>query len=183
MRTRAAPPRGPLRAEPGTRFAYENGSWHVLGAAIADAAGTRLSQLARAALFEPLGIDTFEWPRDPDGRDYGWGHLRLRPRDIARLGELYLGGGVHAGRRVVAQEFVAAATRAQTAPGPPEGAAYGLGWWTAREPFPHFFAGGYAGQSLTVIPHLALVAVTTGDESGLRDGWRNARHAVLDAFR
>jgi hypothetical protein len=47
---------------------------------------------------------------------------------------------------------------------------------------PHFFAAGYAGQSLTVIPDLGVVAVTVGDEARLRPGWRNARHAVLAAF-
>jgi hypothetical protein len=47
---------------------------------------------------------------------------------------------------------------------------------------PHFFAAGYAGQSLTVIPDLGVVAVTAGDEARLFPGWRNARHAVLAAF-
>jgi CubicO group peptidase (beta-lactamase class C family) len=173
----------PLRHEPGTRFAYDNGAAHVLGAAVAAAAGAPLSALAAEHLFAPLGVERFEWPRDPDGRDFGFGHLRLRPRDIARLGELYLGGGVHQGRRVVSRAFVEEATRAQAPGGAPEGAGYGLFWWTAEAPFPHFFAGGYAGQSLTVIPHLELVAVTTGDESLLPESWRNARHAVLDALR
>ena len=163
-------------------FAYDNGAAHVLGARIADAVGQSLEEFARECLFEPLGIERFAWPRDPDGRNYGFGHLRLRPRDIARLGELYLGDGSYRGRRVVSSGYVAAATRAQTPGGPPEHAAYGYLWWTAVEPFPHFFAGGYAGQSLTVVPHLDLVAVTTGDEARLRPGWRNARHAVLAAL-
>ena len=172
----------PRTREPGTAFRYDNGSTHALGAALAAAVGAPLSAYASRHLFRPLGIDAFEWPSDPDGFDYGFGHLRLLPRDIAKLGELYLGGGVYDGHRVLAQEFVQAATRAQTRGGGPEGAAYGYLWWTAQEPVPHFFAGGYAGQSLTVIPELGLVAVTTGDEARLRPGWRNARHAVLAAF-
>jgi hypothetical protein len=47
---------------------------------------------------------------------------------------------------------------------------------------PHFFAAGYAGQSLTVIPERELVVVTTGDDAALERGWRNARHAVLEAL-
>lgn len=172
----------PSKREPGAAFGYDNGSIHVLGAALAAAVGRPLSAYARRHLFAPLGIDAFEWPRDPDGVDYGFGHLRLRPRDIAKLGELYLGGGAFAGRRLLAREFVEAATRAQTAGGGPEGASYGYLWWTAQDPVPHFFAAGYAGQSLTVIPELGLVAVTVGDEARLRPGWRNARHAVLAAF-
>jgi CubicO group peptidase (beta-lactamase class C family) len=114
----------PSRREPGTAFGYDNGSTHVLGAALAVAVGQPLSAYARRHLFAPLGIDAFEWPRDPDGADYGFGHLRLRPRDIAKLGELYRGGGTFAGRRVVARSFVEAATRTQTPGGGPEGAAY-----------------------------------------------------------
>jgi len=170
------------RRRPAGVFAYDNGAAHVLGARIADAVGQPLEAFARESLFEPLEIERFVWPRDPDGRNYGFGHLRLRPRDIAKLGELYLGRGSYRGRRVVSPGFAAEATREQTPGGPPEGAAYGYLWWTAAAPFPHFFAGGYAGQSLTVVPHLELVAVTTGDEARLRPGWRNARHAVLAAL-
>jgi CubicO group peptidase (beta-lactamase class C family) len=172
----------PRLHEPGTRFAYDNGAAHVLGAALAAAVARPLSDYAAEHLFTPLGIESWEWPRDPDGLDYGFGHLRLRPHDVARLGELYRGAGEYESRRVVSAAFVADATRAQTAGGPPEGAAYGLLWWVADDPVPHFFAGGYAGQSLTVIPELELVAVTTGSETLLRPGWRNARHAVLEAY-
>jgi len=155
---------------------------HVLGAALASAAETRLSELAGETLFAPLAIDDFQWPHDPRRLDYGFGHVRLRPRDIAKLGELYLGGGVYRGRRVVSLSFVEQATRPQSAGGPPGQAAYGFLWWTSERPFPHFFAAGYAGQSLTVAPELELVAVATGNEAKLRPGWRNARHAVLEAF-
>ena len=172
----------PRLHEPGTRFAYDNGAAHVLGAALAAAVGRPLSDYAAEHLFAPLGIGEWDWPRDPDGLDYGFGHLRLRPRDVAKLGELYRGGGAYEGRRVVSPGFVAEATRAQAAGGPPESAGSGFLWWVADDPVPHFFAGGYAGQSLTVIPSLELVAVTTGDEALLSPGWRNARHAITDAF-
>src|SRR5688572_1718114 len=129
----------PPRREAGT-FAYDNGGAHVLGARVADAVGEPLADLARASLFAPLGIEEWSWPRDPDGRDYGFGHLRLRPRDIAKLGELYLGGGSYGGRRVVSGSFVDDATRAHTPGGPPEGAGYGYLWWVAETPFPHYFA-------------------------------------------
>jgi CubicO group peptidase (beta-lactamase class C family) len=168
----------PRRREPGAAFAYDNGAAHLLGAARAAAVGMPLSELAAAHLFAPLGIERWEWPRDPDGADYGFGHLKLSPRDLAKLGELYLAGG----GEVVSRAYVEEATRPHSAGGGPEGAAYGFLWWTADEPFRHFFAGGYAGQSLTAIPELGVVAVTTGDEALLRPGWRNARHAVLEAF-
>jgi CubicO group peptidase (beta-lactamase class C family) len=172
----------PRRHDPGARFVYDNGAAHVLGAALAAATGAPLSAYAEATLFRPLGIAEYRWPRDPDGRDYGFGHLRLRPRDLAAIGQLYLGRGESRGRRVVSEAFVEEATRPQTPAGPPEGTAYGFLWWVADEPVPHAFAAGYAGQSLTVVPELGLVVVTTGDESRLGPGWRSARHALLDAL-
>jgi CubicO group peptidase (beta-lactamase class C family) len=173
----AAPP----RRAPGAAFAYDNGLAHVLGAAVAAAVGMPLSRFAAAELFGPLGITEFRWPADPEGRDYGFGHLRLSALDLLALGELYLRGGEYGGRRVVSEAFVSDATRVHTPGGAPEHEGYAYLWWVAAEPVAHFFAAGYAGQSLTVVPELELVAVTIGAEESLRPGWRNARHAVIKA--
>jgi CubicO group peptidase (beta-lactamase class C family) len=172
----------PQRHEPGAAFVYDNGAAHVLAAKIADAVGEPLEEFARRRLFEPLEITQWFWPRDPDGLAYGFGHLQLSPLDLGKLGGLYLNEGEYRGRRIVSREFTAAATRAWTAGGPPEEVGYGYFWWSSSEPFPQYFAGGYAGQSVTVVPHLELVAVTTGEERRLQPGWRNARHAVLGAL-
>jgi CubicO group peptidase (beta-lactamase class C family) len=163
----------PATDPPGARFRYDNGAAHVLGRGLERAVGAPLAEYAAAHLFRPLGIERFEWPADPDGHAYGFGHLRLAPRDLARLGELWRAGG----GGLVDPVYARAATTAQTAGGPPEGEAYGFLWWVADD---HFFAGGYAGQSLVVAPAHGIVAVTTGEEARLRPGWRNARHLVAE---
>jgi CubicO group peptidase (beta-lactamase class C family) len=166
----------PLLAVAPTRsgFLYDNGGAHIAACFLADAVGVALDEYAAETLFSPLGIDSWEWPRDPDGYAYGFGHLRLKPRDIARLGELYLadGGGV------LDAAFVREATRPQSPGGGPEGCAYGWFWWVDGETY---FAAGYAGQCLVVSPATRTVAVATGTEERLRDGWRSARHAILAA--
>ena len=78
---------------PGERFRYDNGAAHVLGCALADCVGHTLADYAREHLFTPLGIEHFEWPADPEGYSYGFGHLRLRPRDLALIGEVHRRGG------------------------------------------------------------------------------------------
>src|SRR4051794_493842 len=65
----------PLRTEPGTTFTYNNGAAHVLGAVISRATEMPLRQFAEEHLFEPLEIDTYRWPDDPDGNPLGYGHL------------------------------------------------------------------------------------------------------------
>lgn len=146
----------PLVAEPGSTFAYSNGAAHVLGAVVARATGRPLTELAEERLFRPHGIAKWRWPADPEGNRLGYGHLELRPRDLVRLGELYLAGV----GSVISQRYVDAATTAATAGGPPEGTPYGFLWWVREDAF---FAGGFGGQYVYVVPARELVAVTTGD--------------------
>jgi CubicO group peptidase (beta-lactamase class C family) len=165
----------PQLTAPGERFRYDNGAVHLLGCALADAVARPLADYAEEHLFAPLGIDRFDWPADPEGYSYGFGHLRLRPRDLALVGELFrLGGG-----DLLAPGYAAAATTAQTTGGGPEHAGYGYLWWVGDG---LFFGGGYAGQALLVLPEHELVAVAAGTEELLRPGWRNARHAVEEAL-
>jgi CubicO group peptidase (beta-lactamase class C family) len=163
----------PLVAEPGTAFIYNNGAAHVLGALLARAVGMPLPRFAEERLFAPLGIDEYRWPADPDGNALGYGHLELRPRELVRLGELYLDGG----RDLLPESHVAAATTAQSAGGPPEQVAYGYLWWIDET---SFFAGGYGGQYLTVVPELELVVVTTGDAAILTETSANLRRMAAD---
>jgi CubicO group peptidase (beta-lactamase class C family) len=146
----------PLVAEPGTAFSYNNGAAHVLGALLAQKEGRPLQELAEERLFRPLGIPEYRWPTDPDGNPLGYGCLELRPRDLVKLGELYLERGAD----VVSPDYVDAATTATGDGGPPEETRYGYLWWVTEN---GFFGGGFAGQYLYVVPAVELVAVTTGD--------------------
>ena len=177
----AGPLAAPLQGEPGTTFGYNNGAAHVLGAAIARATETPLVRFAEEQLFEPLGIRDFRWPTDPDGNALGYGHLELRPRDLLRLGLLYLDGGRWNGPSLVPESFVAAATTPHSAGGPPEGTSYGYLWWITEDcGYRSFFAGGYGGQYLTVIPELALVVASTGDVDVFTETSRNLRRLVSE---
>jgi CubicO group peptidase (beta-lactamase class C family) len=177
----AGPLAAPLRAAPGASFVYNNGAAHVLGCLLAEVAGSPLPQFAEARLFGPLGVEAYRWPSDPDGNALGYGHLELRPRDLARLGELYLASGLHRGVQLLSRSFVDAATRSHSSGGPPEGVSYGYLWWVTEEcGHPSFFAGGYGGQYLTVVPALELVAVTTGDVDVFIESSRNLRRLVAE---
>ena len=171
----------PLEASPGTSFTYNNGAAHVLGVVVARATGMPLARLAEQHLLGPLEIDEYRWPTDPEGHHLGYGHLELRPRDLLRLGELYLNEGRFRGEDILPASFAAAATTPQSEGGPPEGVPYGYLWWTAEE-LGHrsFFAGGYAGQFVTVVPGLALVVVSTGDAAVFIETSRDVRQLVAE---
>ncbi|MEV5438416.1 serine hydrolase domain-containing protein [Streptomyces sp. NPDC052682] len=171
----------PRLARPGTRFRYDNGAAHLLAACLQRALGEEdLEAYAVRRLFAPLGITRRHWPRDPEGVPYGFGHLRLAPPDLVALARLWLAAGVAPeGHRLFSAAYAAEATRAHTAGGPPEGVGYGYLWWvTELAGRPAYFAGGYAGQHVVVVPSLDLITVTTGAEAALRPGWRPALDLV-----
>src|SRR5207253_4238371 len=141
-----------------------NGAAHILGVMLAAAIGQSLAGFAEERLFAPLGVEAYRWPRDPEANPLAYGHLELRPIDLLRFGQLYLQHGRFNNVQVLDSGYVDAATIASTGGGPPERTAYGYLWWvTTRDGGPGYFAGGFGGQYVTVVPHLRLVVVTTGD--------------------
>jgi len=152
----------PKSDPPGQRFAYCSPGMHLLSAAIAELTAESEADFAARVLFAPMGIVTGDWPRDPAGLNHGWGDLRLRPRDMAKLGLLMLHDGVWNGRRLLPTGWVATATRSR-GPAGAGGVGYGLGWWVASgELAGAFVAQGRGGQRIFVWPALDLVVVTTG---------------------
>ena len=75
------------------------------------ATGQPFRDYARAILFAPLGIDDVEWVGDLDGLPAAASGLRLRPRDLAKFGSVYLHGGRWGERQVVPAAWVAESTR------------------------------------------------------------------------
>lgn len=156
----------PQGTEPGTVFSYDNGSAHELSAALSARLGP-VDEFAGRHVFEPLGIEGWHWMRDPEGVPWGGSGLRLSPRQLAVLGEAWRTDALGLG------ELLAEATTARSPGGIPEDRPYGRMFWIDEVAGgPAFFAGGYAGQHVLVVPHRRLTLVTTGDERRLVPGWR-----------
>jgi CubicO group peptidase (beta-lactamase class C family) len=177
----------PLADKPGTTWAYSNASSHLLSAIVADTTGRSTLAYARAKLFGPLGIhsdNTFQpraerltatpaqqqayqqaavaWPRDPQGYHFGFGETKLPPRDLAKLGYLYLNDGRWDTTQVVPADYVRASTQPHSKPYGPVG--YGYQWWTdSVNLHASFLASGFGGQRIQVVPDLDLVVVITTD--------------------
>jgi CubicO group peptidase (beta-lactamase class C family) len=155
----------PMAAEPGTEFAYCNPGSHLLSAILQRATGRTALDFAREHLFEPLGIHEVTWPTDAQGVQRGWGDLHLYPRDMAKIGLLWLQGGTWHGEPVVSRAWVDISVRHHI--GTDGGEGYGLGWWLTAGASPgEYRADGRSGQFTIVLPTLNLVVQTTG--GGLR---------------
>lgn len=166
---------------PGGRMLYSTGNTHVLSAVLTRATGTSTLAYARAKLGVPLGIEVPAWTRDPQGVYFGGNEMSLRPRDLLAFGELYRNGGQHEGRQVVPAEWIRESWRRRTT-SPFNGHGYGLGWWTRPSgSYDVYFAWGYGGQYVFIVPDLELTVVTTSDPVSPREGDHNrALHRLLD---
>jgi CubicO group peptidase (beta-lactamase class C family) len=153
----------PVAAPAGQDFFYNTGALTLVSAIMRKAVGRPLDEFARETLFEPLGITDFEWTRVKGDTDAGGG-LRLRPRDMAKIGQLVLAGGRWNDRQIVSKAWidVSMAPRLE-ATGP---YFYGYLWWLGRSLHDgrevHWTAAlGRGGQSIRIVPDLDLVVVVT----------------------
>lgn len=149
--------------EPGERFVYSTGTFHVLGAVLARAAGRDLLALFRERMMAPMGIRLAPWVRDPQGRYLGGNEMALTPRELARIGDMVLAGGQWDGAQVVPRAWIERSWEPR-ARSPWSGDAYGYGWFlTELGGGRAAYARGYGGQILAVAPEAGIVAAINSD--------------------
>lgn len=170
-----------FEAEPGARFRYDNPAADLLAALLAQAVGETPAAYAQRELFAPLGIEASDWALDEQGLHTGYSGLKLRTRDMARIGQLMLQQGRWAGRSVLSEDFVRAASTPHSGGGPPVGLPYGYLWWVApsaaaRSPI---VASGFGGQFIWVDPALELVIAASSEVSAAS----TRRNQALDLIR
>src|SRR5947209_3755696 len=153
----------PMKYDPGTHSSYCSPGYHLLGSVIAAATHQSELEFGRKYLFEPLGIRDVIWADDPQGRSHGWGDSHLYPRDIAKLGYLYLHGGQWNGKQIVPGDWVARSIAPVTAESGGPG-ALGFEWHASNLAGGgrQFGGSGRGGQSLIVWPELDTIVVITG---------------------
>jgi CubicO group peptidase (beta-lactamase class C family) len=166
----------PMAHTPGTRFFYNSGSSILLSLILQHATGMRAHWYAERRLFDPLGITPYAWNRHrthPDHLTHTGGGLYLRPRDLAKIGQLLVDGGRWKGAQVVPDAWIEESTKRRV-DRDSVGGAYGYQWWlrfpSAQAPAHRHAAGrvvyaaGYGGQFVFAVPALSLVVVVTGQD-------------------
>lgn len=166
----------PLRDDPGTRFNYCTLETDLLSAIVTRATGMLTSEFARAYLLDPLGIRYRIWATGPQGYSLGGRGMFYTPRDMARLGYLYLHDGLVDGRRLVPASWVETSISRHETTGWDWGAlknsGYGYQWWIGDlAGHSIFYASGKGGQFILCFPDLDMVVVTTTDGESWDDEW------------
>lgn len=169
----------PVVSPPGARMDYSTGNSHLLSAILTRVSGTSTWEFARDALAKPLGIRLAPWQRDPQGIYLGGNNMEMTPREMLAFGELYLNRGSANGRQIVPAAWVEASfvPRARSHW---SDELYGYGWWIGELGGRlAYYAWGYGGQLIFVVPDLRLVVVTTSSATPDQER-RNHRRAVFD---
>lgn len=152
--------------KPGECMNYNSGASQLLAEIISMSAGTTLMEFAKRELFEPLGITEFLWLEN-NGHYLAGSGIKLLMKDMMKLADLYLYGGVFDGIRILSKEWIndSFVPRNKTYS---EVGAYGYHWWSTnvvrKEEFIDInFAFGYGGQFIIVIPKLNMIIVIISD--------------------
>jgi CubicO group peptidase (beta-lactamase class C family) len=159
----------PLFAMPGTEMEYSTGNTHLLSAILTRATKSSTWQFAQDTLARPLGFTLARWPQDPQGIYFGGNDMLMTPRQMLLFGELYLREGRAAERQVVSEQWVEKSFVPRGV-SRISGQRYGYGWWM-RELAGHqaYFAWGFGGQYIILVPDLDLVVVTTSASTVAED--------------
>ncbi len=165
----------PLVSKPGTSFTYSGGNIHVLSEIISSSAGMNLAEFSAKYLFEPLGIDSFDWwLQFENGLIDGAGGLKITPRDMVKVGTTFLNNGVWNGQQIISGRWVGKSAASYPAnagikiPGEDLGrVGYSYTWWTkiysdSNKKINMYWANGWGGQKIMVLPEVNTVIVFTG---------------------
>ena len=156
------------------KFQYNSAVSHLLSALITKTSNTSTQDFAMEHLFKPIGISNdWEWWKDPQGINIGGYGLKLKPRDLAKFGFLYMNQGIWNGKQIILKDWIVESLKDY-------GQGYGYHVWITKfKNSSAFIAAGYGGQFLICVPELDLIIVVTSNAALGR--WRNPRY-IIDKF-
>lgn len=162
--------RRPLIADPGTAMEYSTGNSHLLSALLTRVTKQSTWQQAQQGLAKPLGFSLARWPQDPQGIYFGGNEMLMTPRQMLAFGELYLNEGRVGDAQLFPRDWVRRTfvPRGRSRWGSDR--EYGYSWWIrSLAGRPAYYAWGYGGQFVFVVPSARLVMVTTSDPNVSRE--------------
>jgi len=153
----------PMYAAPGDSFYYRDCDPHLLSYAIQRLTGKSLEQWTKERLFDPLGIVNYHWVSDHAGTTTGAFGLWLKPRDMAKIGQMVLDHGQWQGVQIIDSSWVAISTQKQVETEDhtePYIYHYGYYWWIIPR-WNAFAAWGTGGNYIFIMPSKEMIIVMT----------------------
>lgn len=165
-------------------FAYCTAGSFLLGQVLERVTGEKLDVFFKRFLFDPLGIDTWQWGRSPSGEFMTGGGLRLRSRDLAKIGLMLLDGGRWRGRQVIPAQWIEESITPKVQAR--QGVGYGYQFWqhtwqTPCGPVPASYMSGNGGNKILLLPIFNAVVVVTRQHYGQR-GMHEQTDLLIENF-
>jgi CubicO group peptidase (beta-lactamase class C family) len=91
--------------KPGTKFSYNNKAVNLLGGIVKILTRKRIDNYLYEKIFEPMGIDDFDWKADDDGNPHCMAGFQIQPRDMAKLGQFYIQKGNWNGKQLIKADW------------------------------------------------------------------------------
>lgn len=180
----------PREAPAGTKWVYKTGETNLIGVLVSSATKKTLSAYLSEKIWKPYGMaQDAVWITGKTGHEISGCCVSAALQDYARFGQFILDGAVAGGKRVVPDDWLAAATVKQADIAQP-GRGYGYQWWTNDDG--SFAAQGIFGQGIFIDPKRHLVIASNGnwavanDDNGVgpdRERFYKAVQAAIDAGR
>ncbi|MCG8698435.1 MAG: beta-lactamase family protein [Bacteroidales bacterium] len=185
-----------LLHQPGETFTYNGGGIIVLGEILKSATGMDIREFSQKHLFKPLRIEKVQWRQFNNGVFATDGSIQLQPRDMLKIGIVYLNNGTWKDKLVISKEWIAkssvvyANNHGINLPIEDSGKnGYSYTWWTSE--LKHngnivkmYRAGGWGGQSIMVFHDLNMVIVFTGGNYASRSKlYRLIKNYVLPSIK
>jgi CubicO group peptidase (beta-lactamase class C family) len=154
-----------VSVNPGTQYNYNSGAVSLLTRFIENNQNLPYDEYAQTYLFEPLGIEQFEWEKDGLGNTRADAGLQLRAIDMTKIGDLMMDSGMFENEQLLPEEWVndswSFEINLNSNYGPIENLHYNNLWWMGEYKGDNvFFALGYGGQLLLCVPEHDLIVVT-----------------------
>ena len=96
----------PLVHEPGEKSVYTDGAFYLISRVVAKVSGEKLDDFLAKRLFSKTDCREFAFSKCPEGYPIGATGLYIRSADVAKLGRIYLDGGMYGDTRIISQDWV-----------------------------------------------------------------------------
>lgn len=140
---------------PGTKFVYKEWDIILLSALIGNVCGSSAWDICSEYLYNPLEITSEKWTQSKCGLNYPSYDAdmtdTLSARDMAKIGQLALNGGMWNGQRIISEDYIKTAVLPSKA-----NSGYGFLWWLSDK---GYHGRGFGGQGLNIYPDKNVVAV------------------------
>ena len=170
-----------FKEEPGKSHYYNSMATALLGVAIERAVGKPYSAYLEEKIWKPLDMEADAYVSLDDRKHRqakAYGGIVSNVRDLAKIGRLYLNGGIYNGKRIISKEWIDRSVKSSF-----DNEAYSFGWnniitrLDGKDTItPRFFALGLYGQVIFCDPTQNIIFVTLGEKKGCE------YHLLFDDF-